>query len=83
MANTRLPYLWTKAVSAKIGMVTPYLHRSLVGSYGDIEGSTIAIPGIAEKGYVDTIVKVSTPGGHSSVPPPHTVSDHLSSINPI
>jgi Gly-Xaa carboxypeptidase len=34
----------------------------------------IAIPGIAEKGYVDVRVSVSTPGGHSSVPPPHTVS---------
>lgn len=37
-------------------------------------GSIIAIPGIAEKGYVDTRVKVSTSGGHSSVPPAHTVS---------
>ena len=42
--------------------------------YGDIGGSIIAIPGIAEKGYVDTRVKVSTLGGHSSVPPAHTVS---------
>ena len=48
--------------------------NSFLGIYGDIGGSIIAIPGIAEKGYVDTRVKVSTPGGHSSVPPPHTVS---------
>jgi hypothetical protein len=47
---------------------------ALVGTYGDIGGSIIAIPGIAEKGYVDTRVKVSTSGGHSSVPPAHTVS---------
>jgi Gly-Xaa carboxypeptidase len=46
---------------------------ALVGTYGDIGGSIIAIPGIAEKGYVDTRVKVSTSGGHSSVPPAHTV----------
>jgi Gly-Xaa carboxypeptidase len=45
-----------------------------VGMYGDIGGSIIAIPGIAEKGYVDVRVTVSTAGGHSSVPPPHTVS---------
>jgi len=40
--------------------------------YEDIEGSVIAIAGIAEKGYVDVKVAVSTAGGHSSVPPPHT-----------
>jgi len=40
--------------------------------YGDIGGSIIAIPGIAEKGYVDVRMTVSTAGGHSSVPPPHT-----------
>ncbi|KAH9962677.1 carboxypeptidase S [Russula dissimulans] len=42
------------------------------GIFGDIGGSIIAIPGIAEKGYIDTKVTVSTPGGHSSAPPPHT-----------
>ena len=40
-------------------------------SYG---GDTIfATPGIAEKGYLDARIAVSTPGGHSSVPPSHTV----------
>lgn len=44
--------------------------------------------GMAEKGYLDAVVKVEMPGGHSSVPPPHTASecdrqDHLSlSISP-
>jgi len=42
------------------------------GVFGDIDGSIIAIPAIAEKGYFDTKVTVSTPGGHSSAPPPHT-----------
>src|SRR5579863_9678032 len=37
----------------------------------------IAIPAIAEKGYMDVRVSVSTPGGHSSVPPPHTVSHYV------
>ncbi|KAI0295384.1 carboxypeptidase S [Multifurca ochricompacta] len=40
--------------------------------FGEVEGSIVAIPGIAEKGYMDTRVTVSTAGGHSSVPPPHT-----------
>ena len=37
-------------------------------------GSVFAIPAIAEKGYCDVKVEVATAGGHSSVPPPHTVS---------
>ena len=37
-------------------------------------GSIFAVPAIAEKGDVNTRVKVSTPGGHSSVPPAHTAS---------
>jgi len=44
------------------------------GVYRDIGGTIIAIPGIAEKGLVDTRVKVSTSGGHSSVPPAYTIS---------
>jgi len=38
-------------------------------------GSIIAAPGIAEKGYIDVLVEVTTPGGHSSIPPAHTVID--------
>ena len=34
----------------------------------------MATPGIAEKGYIDVRVEVTSPGGHSSVPPQHTVS---------
>ena len=36
-------------------------------------GSIIASPGIAEKGYIDVLVEVTAPGGHSSIPPSHTV----------
>ncbi|SPO05258.1 related to CPS1 - gly-X carboxypeptidase YSCS precursor [Cephalotrichum gorgonifer] len=35
-------------------------------------GTAFAIPGVAEKGYLDVEVAVRTPGGHSSVPPAHT-----------
>lgn len=30
------------------------------------------MPSVAEKGYLDVHVEVTSPGGHSSVPPPHT-----------
>jgi len=36
-------------------------------------GSVVALPGIAEKGYLDVLVEVTAPGGHSSIPPAHTV----------
>ncbi|KAF2626143.1 carboxypeptidase S [Macroventuria anomochaeta] len=34
-------------------------------------GADFAIPGVAEKGYIDVDVVVRMPGGHSSVPPVH------------
>ncbi|KAF8552419.1 carboxypeptidase S [Imleria badia] len=40
--------------------------------YGEQYGQVIATPGIAEKGAVDTMIEITTPGGHSSLPPPHT-----------
>ncbi|KIJ20954.1 Merops: M20.UNA, partial [Paxillus involutus ATCC 200175] len=40
--------------------------------YGEQYGQVIATPGVAEKGYVDVMVEVASPGGHSSLPPPHT-----------
>ncbi|KAI0277860.1 carboxypeptidase S [Russula aff. rugulosa BPL654] len=44
------------------------------------KGTIIAIPGIAEKGLMNTRVKVSTSGGHSSVPPAHTSIGILSRL---
>ncbi|KAF1957111.1 vacuolar carboxypeptidase-like protein Cps1 [Byssothecium circinans] len=34
-------------------------------------GAEWAIPGVAEKGYVDVDITVRMPGGHSSIPPKH------------
>ncbi|KAJ3566922.1 hypothetical protein NP233_g6693 [Leucocoprinus birnbaumii] len=34
--------------------------------------TVVATPAIAEKGYLDTRIRVATAGGHSSVPPEHT-----------
>ena len=44
------------------------------GSFGETFGTVFANLAIAEKGYTDTRVTVATPGGHSSLPPEHTVS---------
>ncbi|KAG1814515.1 hypothetical protein EV424DRAFT_1629754 [Suillus variegatus] len=40
--------------------------------YGEVYGRAIAVPAIAEKGNVNVQIKVTSPGGHSSLPPPHT-----------
>ena len=42
----------------------------------DMFGATFAAPAISEKGRMDIKIEVTTPGGHSSIPPAsrHTVS---------
>ncbi|KAG0709281.1 hypothetical protein DFH29DRAFT_1027230 [Suillus ampliporus] len=48
--------------------------------YGEQFGRVIATPGIAEKGYLDVMINVASPGGHSSLPPPHTSIGILADI---
>jgi len=36
-------------------------------------GSVVAFLAVAEKGYIDVELSVASPGGHSSIPPKHTV----------
>ncbi|KAI5480516.1 carboxypeptidase S [Pseudohyphozyma bogoriensis] len=43
-------------------------------------GAVFAMPSTAEKGYTDVHFELHTPGGHSSVPPPHTGIGILSEI---
>jgi len=45
----------------------------IAAGYGEQFGRVIATPGISEKGYMDVMINVASPGGHSSLPPPHTV----------
>ncbi|KAG1760147.1 hypothetical protein EDD22DRAFT_955247 [Suillus occidentalis] len=40
--------------------------------YGEVYGRVIAVPGIAEKGSLNVRIKVTSPGGHSSLPPSRT-----------
>ncbi|KIY67415.1 carboxypeptidase S [Cylindrobasidium torrendii FP15055 ss-10] len=48
--------------------------------YVDTYGTPLATPGIGEKGYIDTRVEIAAPGGHSSVPPPHTSIGMLAAL---
>lgn len=50
------------------------------GGFAEEYGSIVATPGIAEKGYLDVKVEITTPGGHSSVPPKHTGIGILSAL---
>ncbi|KLO11595.1 carboxypeptidase S [Schizopora paradoxa] len=43
-------------------------------------GGKLAAPGVAEKGYLDVMVEVNSPGGHSSRPPTHTSIGMLASF---
>ena len=45
-------------------------------------GSVTALPSVTEKGHVNVRLTVSSPGGHSSIPPDHTVKFFLSSSAP-
>lgn len=52
------------------------------GNSGFIEqdGLNFILPATGEKGYVDSIIELFTPGGHSSVPPNHTTIGILSRL---
>jgi acetylornithine deacetylase/succinyl-diaminopimelate desuccinylase-like protein len=71
-----------RAVSTVIGIQILHLTaNAVIGGFVDIGGSIIALVGTAEKGHTNTRVRVETPGGHSSVPPAHTVRCDLSLID--
>ncbi|KAI0545225.1 peptidase family M20/M25/M40 [Xylaria curta] len=80
-----LAFGFDEEISGKQGAA--YIAETLYDRYGDDgvaviidEGAGVAgfwgtpfgLPGVAEKGYMDVEITVQTPGGHSSVPPPHT-----------
>jgi len=76
MAKMRLLSLLTKAVCFILICVYKHTlnHLNHPAGLGEKFGGIFATPAIAEKGYTDVRIEVSSPGGHSSVPPPHTVS---------
>ena len=44
-----------------------------IGGFGNLYGGVIAAAAVAEKGQLNVEVEVASPGGHSSIPPDHTV----------
>ena len=62
-----------EAVSLSLRMKYRVVHEQYPAGLTQQFGSIIAAPGIAEKGYIDVLVEVTAPGGHSSIPPAHTV----------
>ncbi|KAF9262223.1 carboxypeptidase S [Marasmius fiardii PR-910] len=60
-----------------IGMI---IDEGAPGGFSEQHGSVFAHPGVAEKGYFDVRVEVTTAGGHSSVPPSHTSIGILSKL---
>ncbi|EMD39017.1 hypothetical protein CERSUDRAFT_93058 [Gelatoporia subvermispora B] len=50
------------------------------GGYSVSDHVMMASPGVAEKGKFDVRMDITTPGGHSSIPPPHTSIGMLATI---
>ncbi|KAI0035355.1 carboxypeptidase S [Vararia minispora EC-137] len=50
------------------------------GGYKDLGNVIISSPNTAEKGKLNVQIEVTTLGGHSSVPPPHTGIGYLSTL---
>ncbi len=73
MERMGLPLSSTKDVSRTIPLCLLIDNECQAAGFGETFGSIFAMPGIAEKGYVDVQVEVATAGGHSSIPPDHTV----------
>lgn len=48
--------------------------------YYSTNGLNLVLPATGEKGYVDSSIKIFTPGGHSSIPPKHTLIGLLAKI---
>lgn len=40
--------------------------------YSEIEGNKFILPATGEKGHLNSVIELYTPGGHSSIPPKHT-----------
>ncbi|KIM38611.1 hypothetical protein M413DRAFT_447607 [Hebeloma cylindrosporum] len=75
-ANNIAKYLEQKYGKNGISMIVDEGGMNLETVYG----KEFALPGIAEKGYMDAEIEVNMLGGHSSVPPPHTSIGILSKI---
>lgn len=46
----------------------------------EYEGNSYILPATGEKGHLDSVIELYTPGGHSSIPPKHTSIGLLSKL---
>lgn len=46
----------------------------------EYEGNSYILPATGEKGHLDSVIELYTPGGHSSIPPKHTLIGLLSKL---
>ncbi|KAJ3731848.1 carboxypeptidase S [Lentinula guzmanii] len=68
---------------AMLGIYGRNAFAFIVDEGGDISehyGTVFATPGVTEKGYLDLRIDVTSPGGHSSIPPKHTTIGILSRL---
>lgn len=56
---------------------------TFAGIIQQLFGSVVALPAVVEKGYMDLRLSVASPGGHSSIPPKHTVREATPQPRPI
>ena len=82
MGKTRLLCSSTKVVSSIASNISPFVSK-FIGDYMIEHGKVFATPAITEKGYLDVLIDVQSPGGHSCVPPPHTVNVNSPSPHPL
>jgi len=61
-----------RTITEKYGSDSIYAVVDEGTGVAQIEGKYFALPSVAEKGHLDIFVELTTPGGHSSVPPDHT-----------
>ncbi|EPX71451.1 vacuolar carboxypeptidase [Schizosaccharomyces octosporus yFS286] len=52
------------------------------GFVSEYYGTYFAAVSVAEKGYIDVVLRLKTPGGHSSIPPSHTNIGIMSKLIP-
>lgn len=71
----RSQFLLTKEVSYDRFVLFTSLTETTLGRQDVGNSIVLAGPAVAEKGSFNLRMEVATPGGHSSVPPPHTVRD--------
>lgn len=58
----------------QINFALPLFTDEGLGGYQVKDEIILSNPGVAEKGNLNVRIELTTPGGHSSVPPRHTVS---------